>query len=112
MLDKTPTYEMFAVALLLSAPSNMNIIWTSAKKEDLPAAIETALNEVPLTDATKTEARDLMVTLSPMRTFFRGVAVALRDSEYAGDEPHPDRGRATAIVLAAQKMDQGSTSGS
>lgn len=103
VLNSTHEYEILAVTLLLITPSALNRAWTSEPLD--PAKVKAEIARLPLSDGMKKHALRLTEANIGVRPFFRGIA-DLQAGVYAGAEPHPSGGQATAIINALQKLDE------
>ena len=107
MSPMTPTFEMYAVHLLMCSPHPLSRVWTSSPADEIAKRVGEALDKLPLTPVARKQAISLMTQLTAQRAFFEGIADTMKFSDlYAGDEPHPPVGVDAIIIKKMQELDQ------
>jgi hypothetical protein len=98
-------YEVFALHLLLTAPTDLAKAWAEGKTEqESDDAVQRELAGLGLTQ----EAEALLLKSARrfwvVRNVFRGVGQGVGKDMYSGSEPHPSRKEAIAIIAKLQGM--------
>lgn len=99
-------YELLALSLLLSSPSNLHLAWMKdATPNVLTADVKAALDALPLSASVRVEFEDFLKTNKSAQPAF-AVSSGLVKVMYGGAEPHPIDPEASAVVAALQLLDR------
>ena len=92
-------FEKTGLIALLCSPTELSRAWTGTDRvENVRGNVALELKELGFSEAGQDQAVVLMKKLFVQRSFFEGVADQLKESSYAGEEPHPERDEAAKIM--------------